>query len=344
MPNRSRLSHGARLRWATAGLVLLGACAALADQESSAPDDLQAVLDAVHARCRPLSSGRNADYIPALEAADPEHFGIAVVSVDGELYEVGDAHVPFAIMSIAKAFTVARLIEQRGPRLVRERIGVEPTGLPFNALLDERLAAGRPINPMVNAGAIAAISFLDEEDRWARLLGFYRRLAGADLEVQGEVFASVRTSNHRNRGLAQLLKSHGRLRGDPAAVLEVYDRQSCVAVTAAQLARMGAVLANGGLVPGADERVLAADHVDEVLALMLTCGMYDGAGRWAYEVGLPAKSGVGGGVLAIVPGRMAIAAFSPRLDDNGNSVRACAAIQEIAEELRLGLFTVPLER
>ena len=327
-------------------LGVCASCVAVGALVASRPDapvavDLQVAVERVHASCLADTSGANAAYIPALAEADPASFGVVVVTVEGELYGAGDVDVPFAIMSAAKPFTAALLLDELGPVELAERIGVEPTGQPFNSILAIEQHEQRAVNPMVNAGAIAAVSLLagtGVEDRWERILGTYSAFAGRELELMEGVLASVSSTNHRNRAIANLLRDYGRLGCDPAEALEVYNRQSCVAVTAEDLAWMGATLAAGGVHPRTGERAMRREHVDEVLALMCMAGLYDEAGAWAYTVGLPAKSGVGGGVVAVVPGRLAIAAFSPRLNTSGNSVRATAAVRQLAEELELSLF------
>ncbi len=299
------------------------------------------MIDEAYARFQAVAEGENAQYIPALAAADPEAFGIAVVTVDGKVYGKGDTKQPFAIMSAAKPFTLALLLQQRGAGTVLEKIGVEPTGLPFNSLEGTDRSSPHPLNPMVNAGAITAVSLLQvekEEQRWPMILDYYSRFAGEPLGLMEDVYRSVSGSNYRNRALVNLLESGGWLEAEPRATLDVYNKQSCVAVTARQLAAMGATLANGGVNPLSGQRVLAADLVDEVLSVMMLSGFYDESGRWAYTTGLPAKSGVGGGVVAVVPGRMAIAAFSPRLSPSGNSVRGMRAVEYISGALDAGLF------
>jgi len=319
------------------GLAVLVGHAASAGAEV----DLQAALERAHHDYRGLDEGQNAQYIPALAGADSKRFGLAAVTVDGEVFTAGDADVPFAIMSAAKPFTLALVLEQHGRAFVRERIGVEPTGEPFNAL-EETFAPGRgPLNPMVNAGAIATVSLVEAEDseaRWSLILDRYQAFAGESLAVMKDVYDSVGASNYRNRALVNLLQENGHLGAEPVSTLDVYNRQSSVAITARQLATMGATLANGGVNPRTDKRAIASALVDEVLAVMLMAGFYDESGRWAYDVGLPAKSGVGGGIVAVVPGRLALSAYSPRLSAAGNSVRGMRAITAIAEELGLSLF------
>ncbi len=323
------------IRLLIAGLLLAGAHGA------AAGDRLERVIEAAYDRYRGVTDGDNARYIPALAAADPERFGIAVVTVGGELLERGDTDRPFAIMSAAKPFTLALLLQQQGAAAVIDKIGVEPTGLPFNALdgIDRR--EQRPMNPMVNAGAITTVSLLQverPEQRWSLIRDFYDRLAGEPLPLMEDVYRSVSVSNYHNRAIANLLQEHRWLGADPGATLDAYNRQSCVGVTARQLAVMGATLANGGVNPVTGKRVVDAQYVDEILSVMLLSGFYDESGRWAYRAGVPAKSGVGGGIVAVVPGEMAIVGFSPRLSPAGNSVRGAGAIEYIARELELSLF------
>lgn len=327
--------------------VIAAACAALfcafAQAPASAADSgtLERALDRAFERYADLEEGEVADYIPALAAADPDRFGLVAMTVDGDLIARGDTEVPFAIMSAAKPFTLALLMQQSGPDIVREKIGVEPTGVPFNSLIGIDRGQRRGLNPMVNAGAIVTVSLIDAatpEQRWSRILGFYQSLAGAGLDIMADVYASVGVSNFRNRAIVNLLENNGWLGADPVETLDVYNRQSCVAVTARQLATMGATLANAGVNPVTEKRVMDAANVDEVLAVMMLAGMYDESGTWAFAAGIPAKSGVGGGIVAIVPGRMAIVGFSPRLSATGNSVRAMRAITDIARDESLGLF------
>lgn len=307
-------------------------------------DDRPALKESVEAayhRYLDLDEGELADYIPALAEADPDDFGIVVVTADGERFERGDTDKRFAIMSAAKPFTVALVMQQRGRGVVVDRIGVDPTGLPFNSLSGIDPLDGRPLNPMVNAGAITAVSLVtasDPDERWSAILGFYDLLAGDQLEIMNDVYVSVSTSNYRNRAIVSLLQQSGRLGADPDETLDVYNKQSCVAVTAGQLAVMGATLANGGVHPLTGKRVLDPEPVRDVLAVMMMNGMYDESGNWAVRAGLPAKSGVGGGIVAVAPGRLAIVAYSPRLSESGNSVRAMRAIEDIAREQRLSVF------
>jgi len=322
-------------------LVAILAAALLASSFASAQSDLQTALDDAYAFAKADSSGETAQYIPALAEADPEPFGLVIVTAEGDIYSRGDSAVEFPIMSAAKPFTLALLLQQRGVDYVTANIGVEPTGLPFNALDGVQRGRGKPMNPMVNAGAITTVSHLEVEEpeqRWPLILETYEQFAGEELAVMGDVLESVAISNYRNRALVNLLQNEGWLLADPTSTLDAYNKQSCVSVTAKQLAVMGATLANGGLNPVTNETVVDGAHVDEVLSVMMLSGFYDESGLWAYRSGLPAKSGVGGGVIAIVPGKMAIAGYSPRLSTAGNSVRALRAIQHLSDSLDLSLF------
>jgi len=308
---------------------------------AAADVDLQAIVDGAYAEFKDVREGENADYIPILARVDPELFSVVITTVDGRVYAAGDADHVFSIQSVSKPFTMALVMQQQGRDAVVEKIGVEPTGMPFNSIVAIELNNQRSINPMVNAGAIAAVSMLDangSNDRWKQILDGYGAFAGEPLELIDEVYTSEAESNYRNRAIANLLFNYGRLYSDPLEATDVYTRQCSVGVTARQLAMMGATLANYGLNPKTGARVLNPDYVDEVLAVMLMAGFYDEVGIWAYEAGLPAKTGVGGGIVAVVPGRMAIVSFSPRLNAAGNSVRALKAIESISNELSLSLF------
>jgi len=320
------------------------ACAtAVTAQQNTLPptEEIATLLAQIHADLSGVSSGSLPDYIPALTEVDPDRLAVAVVLTDGRTISVGDAKHAFVIMSAAKPFTAALVMQQRGRECIQQKIGVEPTGAAFNSIDAIESHPERSVNPMVNAGALAAVSLIEgdgPEAQWATLLSWYRQLADAKLQLDTAVYTSVRNSGMRNRAIASLLLDYGRLYGDSEAVRDVYNRQSSVNVTTEQLAMMGAVLANGGTHPVTGEQLLDPEVVSGVLALMTMAGMYDGAGEWAWQVGLPAKSGVGGGIVAVAPGRLSIAAFSPRLDEHGNSVRAQLAIRRVSNSLGLGLF------
>ncbi len=322
-------------------LLLSGPTIGTVDAGSADLDALQKLVDEAHAKFKDLDEGKNADYIPILATVPSELFGIAIVTADGDVVTAGDVDYPFSIQSVSKPFTMALVMEEQGIDAIFDKIGVEPTGMPFNSIVAIELNPRRSINPLVNAGAIAAVSMIeakDADERWQKLLDGYSAYAGEELELIDEVYVSEAETNYRNRAIANLLYAYDRLYSEPMEATDVYTKQCSVGVTARQLAFMGATLANGGVNPKTGERVLREDFVDEVLAVMLMAGFYDESGEWAYHTGLPAKTGVGGGIVAVVPGTMAIAAFSPRLNEAGNSVRAMRAIDSIAEKLDDNIF------
>jgi glutaminase len=304
---------------------------------------VQDYLERLHAEFAGLRDGAVADYIPPLAEADPERFGICVATTDGHVYEVGDTRVPFTIQSMSKPFTYGLALADRGRDAVMEKVGVEPSGDAFNSI-SLAPGTGRPRNPMINAGAITAASLVagaDTEERFARVLATYGRYAGRALEVDEAVFASERDTGHRNRAIGHMLRSFDVLEEDPEVVLERYFRQCSVLVDCRDVALMAATLANGGQQPRTRERALAPELVDRVLSVMTTCGMYDGAGAWVEGVGMPAKSGVAGGILAVLPGELGVAVFSPRLDEHGNSVRGVAVCRRLSDDLSLHFLHSP---
>lgn len=296
----------------------------------------QAVIDAAHKKFRTLNKGRNADFIPALAKMDPKLFGIALVSVDGKIAKAGDADSQFSIQSISKVFTLACALEAVGDEAVLQMVGADATGQAFNSIMAIEQTKGKEMNAFVNPGAIATTSLIKgktKAEKWARILGIHEAFAGRKLKVNQEVYKSETANNERNRAIAVLMHSYKRLYSDPLVTTDLYTRQCSLSVTAADLAVMAATLANGGKNPVTGKRVIAPKHVQRILAVMATAGLYDDSGIWLYRVGLPAKSGVGGGIIAVAPGRFGIAAFSPRVDDTGNSVRARKAIQYVASTL-----------
>lgn len=309
-----------------------------------APTAVDDYLRELLARCRAQEGGAVAGYIPELAGADPELTGICLATVDGHVYEAGDTRVPFTIQSISKPFAYGMALEDAGPEAVAARIDVEPSGDAFNSIsLDPE--SGRPLNPMINAGAITATSLVgagagsasaaSPDARLERIVAGLSRFAGRPLAVEEAVAASESATGHRNRAIGWMLRSRGILDGDPDPTLEVYFRQCAVAVDCRDLSLMAATLANGGVHPVTGERALSRGLVQQVLSVMSTCGMYDAAGNWMVRVGLPAKSGVAGGILALLPGQLGIAVFSPRLDAWGNSVRGAFACQELSRDLDL---------
>ncbi|QCQ90843.1 glutaminase A [Rhodococcus sp. SGAir0479] len=286
--------------------------------------------------------GAVADYIPELAAVDPDLFGIVVATGDGHLYEVGDTAAAFSIQSISKPFTYALALADRGVEAVAEKIDLEPSGEPFNEIsLDP--GTERPRNPMINAGAITAASLVagsDPQNRFARIRSLYSRCAGRQLHLDEAVYTSEARTGHRNRAIGYMLRSFDVVTGDPDEAVDLYFRQCSIDVTCRDLAMMAVTLANNGTHPHTRDRVLDPSLVERVLSVMTTCGMYDSAGEWVTDVGLPAKSGVGGGVLAVLPGQLGIAVYSPRLNRHGNSVRGVRACRELSRILELHFLHV----
>jgi glutaminase len=303
--------------------------------------DFQRAVDAAYAGFKDVKEGANADYIPILTTVPSDLFGVVIVTREGKVYTAGDVDYEFSIQSVSKPFTAALIMTQQSPQVIREKIGVEPTGLPFNSKLALEIYPQRSVNPMVNAGAIAAVSLVQaasEEDRWNKVLANIEGFAGRELTVLEEVYNSEYETAWGNRGIANLLYNYGRLYSDPEEALRVYTRQCSIGVSAKDLAIMGATLANLGVNPLTKQRVMPAEHVPELLAIMAAAGFYDESGEWMYTSGLPSKTGVGGGIVSVVPGRFAIAAFSPRLNEAGNSIRSLRAIRVISGELGVGVY------
>jgi len=323
---------------AVLSLFLLQAAAKGVGQSSV---DLQRVVDEAYTKYKDLKEGKNADYIPILTTVPSDLFGVVIVTRDGKVYANGDVDYKFSIQSVSKPFTASLVMQQQGPEAIAEKIGVEPTGLPFNSKVALELLEARSANPSVNAGAIAAVSMVkakSEKERWKLVLQNLSDYAGSDLELMDDVYDSEYSTSWGNRAIANLLYNYERLYSEPEEALRVYTKQCSVGVSAKDLGIMGATLANEGVNPITNKRVLAAEHVPELLAVMAMTGFYDESGVWQYTAGLPAKTGVGGGIVTVVPGKFAIAAFSPRLNEAGNSIRAMKAIRYIAGELGAGLY------
>ncbi len=306
-----------------------------------APERVRALVDAAHARYKDNDAGQNADYYPALAEVPRELFGISVVGVDGKVYDVGDAERPFTIMSVSKPFMFALVCQALGVEEARARLGVNGTGLPFNSVMAVELSADARTNPMVNPGAIAATSLApgaDPEAMWRFIHAGLSRFAGRELAVNQEVYASASASNQRNQGIARLLESYGRLGCDPATAVDLYTRQCSLDVTAHDLAVMAATLADGGVNPVTREAVVDGQVCKRTLAVMATAGLYETSGDWLYDIGLPGKSGVGGGIITIAPGKGGLASFAPPLDGAGNSVKGQLVARFLSDELGLNLF------
>ena len=304
---------------------------------------MQDYLDALHDELKALTSGAVADYIPELSRADPAWFGMALCTVDGHVYQAGDSRQPFTVQSISKAIAYGLALEDCGVEAVRSRVGVEPSGEAFNSISLEA-GTGRPLNPMINAGAIVTTGMIKAEetrDPLTRLLATFERYVGHPVSVDEKVYLSESTTGHRNRAIAHLLRGYDMLTGDPERALDLYFKQCSILVSARDLALAGACLANNGVNPVTGMIALPSRHVEKVLSVMSTCGMYDYSGGWIYDVGMPAKSGVSGGIMAVLPGQFGLGVFSPLLDVKGNSVRAIATCRRISDKLRLHMFKVP---
>lgn len=304
------------------------------------PERVARLVTEAHERFLGNDEGANADIYPALKAAPDDKFGVCVVGTNGEIHAAGDCAHDFTIMSVSKAFVFALVCQAIGPEAARDRVGVNATGLPFNAMATVARGDGRS-NPMVTPGAIATTSLVPgetHEQRWQFIQMGLSRFAGRDLAIDHGIFTAAIETNVRNRDLARALQARERIFAEPAAALDLYTKQCSLKVNARDLAIMGATLANGGANPVTGERVIDAESCHYALAVMATAGLYENSGDWLYEVGLPAKSGIGGGIVAVSPGKGGLGTFSSRLDAAGNSVRGRLAARFLSERLGLGLF------
>jgi len=298
--------------------------------------DMAAVVKAAYEKYKDLDEGANADYIPALATVNPKLFGIALITVDGDVYTAGDITTEVSIQSISKVFTMARVIEDKGTVAISENMGVDATGQAFNSIVAIEQYQGQEMNAMVNPGAIAATSMVEganEKEVWNKIIGTYNDFAGRKLSVLPDIYKSEAETNERNQALAMLMHAYGRIDEKPLEATDIYTRQCSVGVNARDLATMAATLANGGKNPITGKQVVSQENTPEILAVMATAGLYDDSGQWLYLTGLPAKSGVGGGMIAVSPGKFGIAAISPPLDEAGNSIRAQRAIADISNAL-----------
>lgn len=305
-------------------------------------DQVQAVVTQAYNKFKSDNEGKNADYIPALAQVNSKLYGVVAVSTDGQMVTDGDVDYAFSIQSISKVFTLALAMDELGADQVFAKVGSEPTGRPFNSVTAVAEMPSHTGNPFVNAGAIATVSLIsapNADAKWQKILDFYSKAAGEKLSLLEDVYKSEAATNTGNKALAALLLKYDRIYSDPLESVDVYTKQCSVGVTAKQLAIMGATLANNGVNPITHEQVIKPENIPEILATMTTAGLYDGSGGWAWHVGLPAKSGVGGGIVAIVPGKGAIAVFAPPLDEAGNSVKAQKTIGYVADQLGINLFS-----
>jgi glutaminase len=310
--------------------------------QAPAAANIQAAVDAAFAKYKGLKEGKNADYIPALAKVDPNLFGIAVVTADGKVYSAGDLKTEVSIQSISKVFTMAQVIQEQGADSIAKRIGVDATGARFNSIIAIEgvrtvVGTGAPeMNPLVNPGAISATSMVtggSKDDVWNKIINFHNDFAGRSLTVLQDVYKSEADTNQRNQAIGALMFAYGYIKTDWQQAVDLYTKQCSIGVNAKDLAMMAATLAFGGKNPATNKQVMDADKVPGVLAVMATAGLYDDSGKWLYRTGLPGKSGVGGGLIAVSPGKFGIAVVSPPLDEAGNSVRAQNAIADISNAL-----------
>ena len=299
-------------------------------------EEINTALKNAYDKYKDLQEGANADYIPALAEVDPNLFGIALITVDGEVFTMGDVTTEVSIQSISKVFTMARVIQDSGPEVISAAMGVDATGQVFNSIVAIEQYQGSEMNAMVNPGAITATSMVQGENgdaQWANIINTYSDFAGRDLTVLEDVYESEAATNQRNQAISMLMYAYGHIKENPLEATDIYTRQCSVGVNAKDLANMAATLANGGVNPVTGKKVIDSENIPEILAVMATAGLYDDSGQWLYMTGLPAKSGVGGGILAVSPGKFGIAVISPPLDPAGNSIRAQRAIADISNAL-----------
>jgi glutaminase len=296
----------------------------------------QDAVNAAYAKFKDLKEGKNADYIPALAAVDPNIFGVALITTDGKVYTAGDITSQVSIQSISKVFTMAKVIEDQGAPSIENNMGVDATGQAFNSIVAVEQYKGAEMNAMVNPGAITTTSMLSgtsRDDIWNKLLAWYGDFAGRSLTVLQDVFKSESDTNQRNQAIAMLMYAYGHIKANPLQACDIYTEQCSVGVNAKDLATMAATLANGGKNPVTGKTCVSPANVPEILAVMATAGLYDDSGKWLYHTGLPGKSGVGGGLIAVSPGKFGIAVVSPPLDGAGNSVKAQKVIADISNAL-----------
>jgi glutaminase len=304
-------------------------------------EQVQSLVDEAYRRFRSNSDGKNSQVYPALARVPEDMFGICVVGTNGEVYAVGDADHEFSIMSVSKPFLFALICEQIGPEQAHAKLGANSTGFPFNSLAGIEFSPDGRTNPMVNAGAIATTSLVPGDDRdakWRFIHDGLSRFAGRSLPLNEEVYVSASDTNFRNRSIARMLQSLERIYCDPVEATDLYTRQCSLNVSARDLAVMGATLADGGVNPITKERVVDASVCHYALAVMATAGLYETSGDWLYEIGLPGKSGIGGGIVTVSPGKGGLGTFAPLLDGAGNSVKGQLVAKFLSQGLGLDLF------
>jgi glutaminase len=304
-------------------------------------ENLTNYLEELVKKYRPLKEGHLADYIPELSKVSPDLFSLAVVTVDGQIFSAGDDQYQFSLQSTSKPFLYAMALQEHSREFLLSKVGVEPTGEAFNSIVELEKHTHRPYNPMINSGAIAVSSFIKDTasaKRLDRVLEMFSNLAGRKVGIDDKIFNSEKQTAHRNRSIAHLLRHFEIVGDDIEESLDLYFQQCSVMVNTVDLAMMGATLASGGIQPKTKKKVMNSDTVPDVLSLMFTCGMYDTAGEWAYNVGLPAKSGVSGALFTVVPGKLCLAAYSPLINHHGHSLRSVAAVKDFVRQFQLNMF------
>jgi glutaminase len=314
-----------------------------ADKSTLSKEKIEKAMSEAYNLYKNDKEGKNADYIKELATVDPNIFGIAIITTDGKIYTLGDVSSMVSIQSVSKVFTMAKVVEEQGHQAVQDKIGVDATGMRFNSIVAVELQKGKEINPLVNPGAIAATSLISGKDsvaKWKNIMEVQSAFAGRPLTVNWPVYVSEAGDNLRNQAIAHLLLAYGRMYFDPVQATDLYTKQCAINVNAKDLATMAATLANGGVNPMTKMKVVSSETVMYTLPVMATAGLYDNSGIWLYNCGLPAKSGVGGGLLAVCPGQFGIAVVSPPLDAAGNSVKAQKAIQYIINQLKVNPYLI----
>lgn len=308
--------------------------------QAQTPAEIEAAIKAAYTKYQNLQEGANADYIPALAKVDPKLFGIVLVTADGKVYTAGDVTTEVSIQSISKVFTMAQVIQEQGPEVIANTIGVDATGMRFNSIVSiemaKKLGSGPEMNALVNPGAITATSMVkgaNADEVWGKIIGIENDCAGRSLSVLQDVYKSESETNQRNQAIGMLMYAYEYIKSNPSQAVDLYTRQCSIGVNARDLATMAGTLAFGGKNPVTKKQVIDTQKIPYILAVMATAGLYDDSGKWLYRTGLPGKSGVGGGIIAVSPGKFGIAVVSPPLDGAGNSVRAQKAITDISNAL-----------
>jgi glutaminase len=305
--------------------------------------NIQSLIEELYSKYQSHSEGKPASYIPELAKANPNHFAIVITTIKGEVYKIGDTEQTFSLQSTSKPFTYGMVLEHFGREFVLSKVGVEPTGEAFNSIVELEKQTHRPYNPMINSGAIAVSAFIkgnNFDERLKMVMNLFETYVGHSLTIDEQVFESEKKTAHRNRSIAHLLRHFDVIDDQIEESLDLYFKQCSILASTKDLSMMAATLANNGINPVTQKVAVQEKYVGDMLSLMFTCGMYDSSGEWAYSVGIPAKSGVSGGIFGVIPGKMGIAVFSPPIDDKGHSVRGVEVFKDLSHKLNLSIFRV----